>query len=228
MDVWEANAVSTAYTAHTCSILGQTRCDSTTSACSTDCDSSGCDFNAYRMGNKTFYGKGAGATVSPLPGKMRVITQFITSNGTAAGALTEVRRYYIRSPKGQVIANAASDISGVSGNSLNDAYCTAESKAFSAGGTFESHGGMASIDKALSLGMVLTLSVYVDYSYDMNWLDSTFPSGASPSTPGALRGGCSTTAGAPANVQANYPSAQVQFSNIRYGDIGTTFGPPYP
>ncbi|KAB8339344.1 hypothetical protein FH972_022277 [Carpinus fangiana] len=222
VDIWESNAAATAYTAHPCSMTGSSRCDSASSTACSVCDSSGCDFNPYRMGNTSFFGQGK--TVSTSPGKLRVITQFITADGTSTGALSEIRRGYIRG--GKVITNAASNIAGVSGNSLTDTYCSAEKKAFAETDTFAAKGGMKSTSAALEGGMVLTMSVWVDYSAHMRWLDSSYPDGKTG--PGVVRGPCATSTGDPADLRSAYPNAQVQFSNIKVGDIGSTFGPPYP
>ena len=62
MDIWEANSVSTAYTPHPCRASGQTRCEGTDCGVgdryASLCDADGCDFNSYRMGDTSFYGKG--------------------------------------------------------------------------------------------------------------------------------------------------------------------------
>lgn len=66
-DIWEANQVSQAYTAHPCSVDTTTRCDSSSG---TDCgqgdhrydgvcDKDGCDFATMRNGNDSFYGLGS-------------------------------------------------------------------------------------------------------------------------------------------------------------------------
>lgn len=58
MDIWEANSISTAYTAHPCENLTQYMCEG--DACggtysgdanrySGECDPDGCDFNSYRV-----------------------------------------------------------------------------------------------------------------------------------------------------------------------------------
>jgi len=79
MDIWEANFISAAYTPHPCSVTELTRCETT--ACGTDsryasvCDPDGCDFNSYRMGNTSFYGKGLTVDTSKV---FTVVTQFIT------------------------------------------------------------------------------------------------------------------------------------------------------
>jgi cellulose 1,4-beta-cellobiosidase len=120
MDVWEANSMATAYTPHPCTVNGQTRCTGTD--CSTGyCDPAGCDFNSYRMGNESFYGKGLTVDSSQ---KMTIVTQFITVDGTANGALSEIRRIYVQN--GKVIQNSKVNIPGMSAyDSITEPFCTA-------------------------------------------------------------------------------------------------------
>ncbi|KAG8991921.1 hypothetical protein FRB94_007836 [Tulasnella sp. JGI-2019a] len=62
----------------------------------------------------------------------------------------------------------------------------------------------------------------------MLWLDSDYPTTASPIAPGVARGSCSTSSGKPADVEAAGASVQVTYSNIKFGDIGSTYtGDPY-
>jgi len=99
MDIWEANKVSSSYTLHPCSSTGFHRCEDLTDCGDNDsgnrfnghCDKDGCDFNPYRAGVRDFFGPGK--TVDSTQ-KMRVITQFITDDGTANGDLIEVRRLF--------------------------------------------------------------------------------------------------------------------------------------
>ena len=66
MDIWEANTVSTAFTAHPCSVEGHYRCSGEDCGDSSKdqryngvCDKDGCDLNTYRVGNHNFYGEGS-------------------------------------------------------------------------------------------------------------------------------------------------------------------------
>ena len=79
------------------------------------------------------------------------------------------------------------------------------------------------VGDALSTGMVLALSIWDDYAAEMLWLDSDYPLTKSASTPGVARGTCPTTSGVPATVEAQSPNAKVVYSNIKFGDIGSTF-----
>ncbi|KAG8867665.1 hypothetical protein FRB97_003158, partial [Tulasnella sp. 331] len=63
---------------------------------------------------------------------------------------------------------------------------------------------------------------------DMLWLDSDYPTTASPTAPGVARGTCATSSGVPATVEAAGASVHVIYSDIRFGDIGSTYtGAPY-
>ncbi|KAG6863595.1 hypothetical protein C0991_004593, partial [Blastosporella zonata] len=86
-----------------------------------------------------------------------------------------------------------------------------------------SKGGLKQMGVAGKNGMVLVLSIWDDYAVDMLWLDSTYPTTANATAPGVARGTCATTSGVPATVEANTPNASVTYSNIRFGDIGSTY-----
>ncbi|KAK4222239.1 glycoside hydrolase family 7 protein [Podospora fimiseda] len=223
MDIWEANSMATAFTPHPCTILGQERCEG--NACggtySNDryggwCDPDGCDFNAYRMGNKSFYGRGADKTVDTTK-KMTVVTQFLKD---AAGNLSEIKRFYVQN--GQIIPNSVSSIPGIPDqNSITDAWCDIQKEVF---GDLDDHkrkGGLPQMGKALEDDMVLVMSIWDDHHSNMLWLDSTYPVDAA-GRPGAERGACPTTGGVPADVEAQVPNSNVVFSNIRFGPINST------
>lgn len=56
----------------------------------------------------------------------------------------------------------------------------------------------------------------------MLWLDSTtYP--VDSTDEGSARGTCATTSGVPADIESSDASASVIYSNIKFGDIGTTF-----
>ncbi|KAF2090565.1 glycoside hydrolase family 7 protein [Saccharata proteae CBS 121410] len=225
MDIWEANSISTALTPHACEDITQHECEG--DACggtysstryAGDCDPDGCDFNPYRQGNTSFYGEGKTVDTSS---KFTVVTQFLTTDGTSSGTLNEIKRFYVQD--GEVIPNSVSTISGVTGNSITESYCTAQKTAFGDENTFEEKGGFASMSSALSQGMVLVMSLWDDHYADMLWLDSTYPTNDTASTPGAARGSCSTGSGVPADVEGDSPGASVTYSNIKVGDINSTF-----
>ena len=234
MDVWQANSISEAFSAHPCTVKEQTKCTGVDCGDNPDhradgvCAKNGCDFEAYRLGNTTFFGPGATFTIDTTK-PITVTTQFITSNATDAGTLTEVRRSYkqggktIQAPT--VMLGKAGPFSG-----LSFEYCTAEAATFTDNFTsptdFTTKGGFASMDDALEKGMVLVMAIRDDYDFNMTWLDSTFP--AASTAPGAKHGACATTSGVPKDVETNAADATVTFSNIKFGPIGSTNTPPPP
>ncbi|KAJ7034505.1 glycoside hydrolase [Mycena alexandri] len=219
MDVWEANSISAAFTPHPCTTLGQSTCTGTTcsEANSTQgtCDQAGCDFNSYRMGNTTFYGPGL--TIDTKQ-KITVVTQFVGS------PITSINRFYVQN--GKVIPNSNSKIAGVTGNSISDSFCSAQKTAFGDTNTFASKGGLAAMSEAASAGMVLVMSLWDDYAAEMLWLDAPYPPTKAASSPGVTRGTCSASSGVPSQVESASPNAQVIYSNIKFGPIGSTFAEP--
>ncbi|KAI5816675.1 cellulose 1,4-beta-cellobiosidase precursor [Pyronema omphalodes] len=224
MDIWEANSMATAYTPHPCSVSGPTRCSGTQCGDGSNrhngiCDKDGCDFNSYRMGNTTFFGKGATVNTNS---KFTVVTQFITSDNTSNGALKEIRRLYIQN--GKVIQNSKSNISGMSAyDSITEDFCAAQKTAFGDTNDFKAKGGFTNLGNALQKGMVLALSIWDDHAAQMLWLDSSYPLDKDPSQPGVKRGACATSSGKPSDVENQSPNASVTFSNIKFGDIGSTY-----
>lgn len=225
MDVWEANLNAAAYTPHVCSAKGQTRCSGTQCGDGSDryngvCDKDGCDFNSYRMGAPGFLGP---AGTVDTKSKITVVTQFITADGTANGALSEIRRIYVQN--GKVIQNSNVNIPGISPvNSITENYCKEQKAKFGDTNDFAAKGGLKPMGDAFNNGMVLALSVWDDHAANMLWLDSSYPTDKDSSVPGIKRGPCATTSGKPTDIEKNSPNASVTFSNIKFGDIGSTFG----
>ena len=224
MDIWEANSQAAAYTPHPCSSKGLSRCSGTECGDGDNryggiCDKDGCDFNSFRMGDQTFLGKGKTVDTSK---KFTIVTQFVTSDGTSSGDLTEIRRLYVQN--GKVIQNSKVAIPGIdAGNSITNNFCVQQKQAFGDKNYFGTLGGMAKMGQALDAGMVLALSVWDDYAAQMLWLDSDYPTDADPSQPGVARGPCPTTSGVPTDVESQSPGATVIFSNIKFGPIGSTY-----
>ncbi|KAK7427287.1 hypothetical protein QQZ08_006223 [Neonectria magnoliae] len=222
MDIWEANDISTAFTAHPCKDLTQHSCEGdacggtySDSRYAGDCDPDGCDFNAYRQGNESFYGPGADFTVDTTK-TMTVVTQFI--KGTSGG-LSSIKRFYVQD--GKVIPNSESTISGNAGNALTADFCTAQKSVFGDDDDFSAKGGYSGMSDALAAPMVLVMSLWDDHHSNMLWLDSTYP--VDSTGVGSKRGSCSTDSGDPTKVEADTPNASVVFSNIKFGPIGSTF-----
>ncbi|KAE8145879.1 putative 1,4-beta-D-glucan cellobiohydrolase A [Aspergillus avenaceus] len=229
MDIWEANSISTAYTPHPCDSTKQTMCEGDTCGGTYSgeryagtCDPDGCDFNAYRMRNETFYGPGSEFIVDSSS-KVTVVTQFITEDGTDSGILSEIKRFYVQN--GKVIANAESNVDGVSGNSITSEFCSAQKKAFGDDDIFEQHKGLSQMGAALS-SMVLTLSVWDDHYASMKWLDSVYPDDADKTADGVARGTCEPGVGDPEKVESQHGDATVTYSNIKFGPLGSTFDAP--
>jgi cellulose 1,4-beta-cellobiosidase len=163
------------------------------------------------MGDKSFYGKGKTVDTSK---KMTVVTQFIGS------PLKEIKRFYVQN--GKVIPNSQSKVDGVKGNSITPEFCDAQKKVFGDKYTFKELGGFESMGSALQKGMVLVMSLWDDHYADMGWLDSTWPPEAA-GKPGGERGNCGAEEGKPETVESKLANAQVIFSNIKFGDINSTF-----
>lgn len=227
MDIWEANSMATAYTPHPCQVTGQTRCQGTQCGDGDNryggvCDKDGCDFNAYRVGNKGFFGEGGSNTLDSTK-PMTVVTQFITTDGTDSGDLKEIRRLWVQN--GKVIANSMTNEPSMRNqyNSVTDAFCSDQKAAFGDKNDFANKGGLKAVGNAINRGMVLVLSLWDDHDVHMLWLDSTYPVSKDPKAPGVARGACATTSGVPADVESEHGDASVTFSNIKFGNINTTF-----
>lgn len=225
IDIWEGNSMSQALTPHPCTTPTQTVC--TGDACggtySTNryagtCDPDGCDFNPYRLGNTTFYGPG-GTIDSTKP--VQVITQFITDDGTDTGTLSAIKRFYVQG--GVVYPQPDSNIAGITGNTIDTDFCTAEITTFGETTSFSDKGGFGGVSAALEAGVVLVMSLWDDYAVNMLWLDSTYPTNETAANLGAVRGSCATTSGSPPVVEAQDASASVTYSDIRVGPINSTF-----
>ncbi|KFZ00907.1 hypothetical protein V501_10368 [Pseudogymnoascus sp. VKM F-4519 (FW-2642)] len=201
MDIWEANSMATVFTPHPCSVDGIYGCKGDECGSSGVCNKPGCGWNSYQQGNTSFYGPGL---IVDTTKTFTVTTQFITDDGTTTGKLTEIRRYYTQN--GVLYPNPVS----TSYNGLN--YIDED---FGCSDT-DSFGGLTVHGEALGRGMVLIFSVWQDSSQFMHWLDSD------------TAGPCSSTEGDPANIKANNPEAAITYSNIKWGELGSTSNAPGP
>ncbi|KAI9712063.1 MAG: endoglucanase 1 [Bogoriella megaspora] len=161
-----------------------------------NCDKGGCGFNAYSAGYKNYWAPGGTLDTSK---PFTIITQFFTNDNTTSGTLSEIRRIYKQN--GQIVPSA---VSGASGDSINGTWCAQVDSSAAQFGNLQTMGA------ALGRGMVMAFSIWNDGSQYMNWLDS------------GNAGPCSATEGNPATIQAEAPETHVVFSNIRWGDIGST------
>ena len=171
------------------------------------------------MGNTTFLGEGMTIDTTQT---ITVVTQFITSDNTTSGDLSEIRRIYVQN--GKVIQNSFSTYSGLTQyNSISDDFCTAQKQVFGDTDDFATKGGIAQMGSAFEAGMVLVLSLWDDYAVNMLWLDSDYPTTSSPTSPGVARGPCPTDSGVPTTVESQDASAYVTYSNLKFGTLGSTF-----
>lgn len=154
---------------------------------------------------------------------MTVVTQFVSSNGRDDGDLVEIRRLYLQD--GKVIQNSKVNFDSLetSFDSITDEMCAATKGLFGDENDHAKKGGLKEMGEALKRGMVLTMSLWDDHATNMLWLDSDFPIEADPNAPGVSRGPCPTSSGRPEDVENNQGGATVKFSNIKFGDIGSTY-----
>ena len=78
--------------------------------------------------------------------------------------------------------------------------------------------------EAMKRGMVLTLSMWDDHDVGMIWLDATDPYPVPAGKHGAQRGTCSQGSGNPKLVEDKYPHSNVIYSNIKWGELDSTYG----
>ncbi|KAH9807297.1 family 7 glycoside hydrolase [Melampsora americana] len=226
MDIWEANSISQAFTVHPCSAPGFTACEG--AQCGDDpdnrhggiCDKDGCDFASYRLGAKDFYGPGKKVDSSK---KVTVVTQFITTDKTAKGDLKEIRRLYVQD--GKVIANSKTNVPKLpTADSITDGFCKAVKTIFGDQNDFSKKGGLKSMGESMDRGHVLVMSIWDDHSpAAMDWLSGDYPHDKPAGTPGVDRGTCEKGSGDPKLVESKYADATVVYSNIKFGDIDSTY-----
>ena len=106
-------------------------------------------------------------------------------------------------------------------DSISDNMCNATKAAFGDQNDYVNKGSMKSMSDALGRGVVLVMSLWDDHASNMLWLDSTYPTDSTQ--PGAARGFCSIDSGDADVVEAQSPNSYVKYSNIRVGEIGSTY-----
>ncbi|KIM92527.1 hypothetical protein OIDMADRAFT_68785, partial [Oidiodendron maius Zn] len=184
---------------HTCNITGLYRCEGGDCTASGVCDKPGCSYNPYSVGNHGFYGFRKSVD-SHRP--FTVLTRFPMG---LDGLVGSIECFYVQDRK--VFPNPVTNSTTLPAvNVIDDDYCKA------AGATaYNRLGATAGIGEAMDRGMVLCMSVWWDESGgNMGWLDQN---GAGP---------CNKIEGSPAVIRQNQPDARVTFSNIRWGEIGST------
>ncbi|KAF2028357.1 glycoside hydrolase [Setomelanomma holmii] len=194
MDIWEANARANQIAPHTCSRDSLFTCTGDECGAKGLCDKNGCGDNPYRH-------RGAKDFYGPklkvdTSRSFTVVTQFPAKNGV----LQQIVRKYVQD--GKVLDNAAKNIT------MDQAYCNAQGGAE----MFSQLGGMKGMGNALARGMVLAMSIWWDEGGYMNWLDS------------GDAGPCNATEGDPKVIQQIEKAPTVTFSQIKWGEIGSTFG----
>jgi cellulose 1,4-beta-cellobiosidase len=219
MDLWEANKVATAFTPHPAANAGLKVCmgDEECGAQDGDrfispTDRDGCDLNAWRMGEQTFYGPGSEFTINTMQ-PFQVVTRFHAPQGDLIG----IEQFYVQN--GQQVNHP--NYGPLGGKNLEtDESCQAQKTAFGDRNRFAEMGGMKTMGEALDRGMVLVISMWDDIAVSMNWLDSYM--GDDPSAPGALRGPCDPADGKPEILREAHPDAKYTVTNFKWGDFGTT------
>jgi len=227
LDMWEANAVSKAFTMHSCNVTEQTRCEGV--ACGDNaghvtpeghrfdgvCDKNGCDYATARFGMESFYGAG-GTVDSNKP--VTVVTQFVTVDGTDAGDLKEVRQFYVQD--GKKIETPSVKLQGNTYDSISEDMCKDWAATTKDGTNFIEKGGMKSVQTALEKGMVLVMSLWDDHDANMLWLDSNYP--VDSKDPTMYRGKCDSKSGVAKDVEEKNGKSSVVFSDLKTGPIGST------
>ncbi|CAH7666951.1 exo-cellobiohydrolase [Phakopsora pachyrhizi] len=224
LDIIEANSISHVFTPHPCLTTAEVCKAEDCKKGGGVCDSWGCGFNPYRMGETEFYGP---KKVVDTTRKMTFTTQFIAKGGE----LVEIRRLWVQN--GKVIKNSRVRMPGYKPfNSISSEFCSAFGNYSNSPEAFEKNGGLKRIgeifgkeaeggkeDKSGKAGATLVFSIWIDSGKEhMLWLDGTLGSG-----PSRLRGTCEDSNSTPEFIRKNSPKAFVKFSNLREGKLGSTF-----
>ncbi|KAF1949671.1 glycoside hydrolase [Byssothecium circinans] len=138
---------------------------------------------------------GAGSFKIDTSKPFTVVTQFPAKNNV----LQSIVRKYVQN--GKVIEDIPANVS------MNDQYCSANGAT-----TFMNLGAMKGMGDAMSRGMVLAMSIWWDEGGFMKWLDS------------GESGPCNATEGDPKVIQQVEKAPSVIFSQIKWGEIGSTSG----
>merc|ERR1711920_902568 len=139
-------------------------------------------------GNRMFFGRGSEYEVDTLK-PVTVVTQFLTTDGTDDGELSEMVRYYVQD--GNMIASPTSTILGPDDtDTITDAFCQAKKTLFGDVNDYAEKGGSAAMGESLDRGHVMAISLWDDVEVYMLWLDSAFPLNKPATDPGVQRGDC--------------------------------------
>jgi len=204
MDIWEANSRASHVAPHTCSVPGFFECVGEECAREGVCDKPGCGWNPYRVGITDYYGQGPEFEVDTTR-PFTVITQFPADQKT--GKLKSF--YRMHAQDGRIIKSYKVDVPGLpETDHMDDEFCKA-----TGADIFLKLGGTEGMGDAMTRGMVLAMSIWWDEGGNMQWLD-----GAAQNA-----GPCNATEGAPSNIVKVEPNPYVTYSNLRWGEIGSTY-----
>jgi cellulase len=201
MDIWEANKRANHIAPHPCNKKGPYLCEGTDCEKEGVCDKAGCAWNPYRVNVTDYYGAGDEFKVDSSK-LVTVVTQF---HANRKGKLDSIHRLYVQ--EGRVIESYVVDAPGLpSTDSMTDEFCDATGSS-----AFMRLGALQGMGEALSRGMVLALSIWWDEGGNMNWLDA------------GEAGPCNLDEGNPSNIVKVEPAPEVTFSNMRWGEIDSTY-----
>jgi cellulase len=163
-----------------------------------ECGASGvCDKNGCGLNpyriQKDYYGP---KLIVDTTRPFSVVTEFPGKDGV----LQSINRKYVQD--GKVYSTPSINVT----HPMDDKYCNANGATM-----FEKLGGMKAMGDSLNRGMVLAMSIWWDEGGFMNWLDS------------GDAGPCNATEGDPKVVQTIEKNPTVIFSQIKWGEIGSTY-----
>lgn len=107
-------------------------------------------------------------------------------------------------------------------STITNQNCGNQKRVFGEADSFQSNGGLKAMGQAFDRGMVLVLSLWDDGDAHMLWLDGEYPLDKDPNAAGVKRGPCSRDSGNPSDVRRQHPDATVKYSNVKFGNIGST------
>lgn len=236
-DYFEANREANAFTPHSCKANGKSLrgvqpclndidCGRANNRYKGWCDKDGLDYNSYRLGDKDLYGFGQQFKVNTQK-PFRVITQFITQDGTDNSDIVMMKRVYQQDGK------------TIQGGFLTSESGKANKAKFNEYNHFEELGGFRTMTESYRRGHVLIFSLWDDSlsggsapgqpgnTNSMSWLDSVYPPGSKES--GALRGRCDPNEDrSPATLRRTVPNSQYTVSNLEVRAITKYDSSPSP
>ncbi|KAJ8508287.1 hypothetical protein ONZ45_g9415 [Pleurotus djamor] len=207
--LFHGNAFAHTWAAHPCPSQDAQRCDG-----EVECGDRP-NYTYNRQPN--FYGPGLTIdTDHPFS----VTTQFITEDGTDHSVVVEIRRYYkqfgfvIPGPSTSITPPPSSGMSSFGPfNSIKDDFCHDSKQVFGETDVWDGAGGLQHtiLPQGADRGKVLVMSIENDYDRQLEWLDA------------GDHGPCPAGSGVPEDVEGIYPNANVQFRDIRFGPLGSTY-----